>query len=359
MAKVRCVFLLSVLLTLAGPPLLAQQTAAPLQSACGLNHDSYLVYPEVGASYVGGTVRGMEQLMHPQPWAARWLLLWVRQYSVGGRVAMRSECLVFVFSPKKSASPGLGTSLPPAPSSPNYQVLRCRDTSKLSKEANQACDDFAGNSRTRKGTAWVIQIPYSQINLLSRAKYTASDLVSISTAYATGAVGLLAALFQAGHETAAGATGGGLGLYYYFALAWPRLRDNYIAIFVRRQQQCNEVSSSSTKEALTSTKESSTSMKKSSTSTKESGGPTTHVINSAEGDDSTKHTESSATEKSGSSSKTSSSARESSRSAELFTCGDVVMFRIPNHHDYYNISMILSAETGYTFVSETAEKSSK
>lgn len=40
----------------------------------------------------------------------------------------------------------------------------------------------------------------------------------------------------------------------------------------------------------------------------------------------------------------------------LFAKGDVLMFRLPNKHDFYNISMILSANTGQTFVSETAEK---
>lgn len=43
----------------------------------------------------------------------------------------------------------------------------------------------------------------------------------------------------------------------------------------------------------------------------------------------------------------------------VFPRGDLVMFRIPNYHDYYNISMILSAETGRTFVPETAEKAPK
>jgi hypothetical protein len=47
------------------------------------------------------------------------------------------------------------------------------------------------------------------------------------------------------------------------------------------------------------------------------------------------------------------------KSDELFKKGDLVMFRIPNHHDYYNISMTLSGGTGLTFVSETAEKTGK
>ena len=44
---------------------------------------------------------------------------------------------------------------------------------------------------------------------------------------------------------------------------------------------------------------------------------------------------------------------------DLFKKGDLMMFRIPNHHDYFNISMILSGGTGLTFVSETAEKTGK
>ena len=47
------------------------------------------------------------------------------------------------------------------------------------------------------------------------------------------------------------------------------------------------------------------------------------------------------------------------KSDELFKKGDLVTFRIPNHHDYYNISMTLSGGTGLTFVSETAEKTGK
>jgi len=43
----------------------------------------------------------------------------------------------------------------------------------------------------------------------------------------------------------------------------------------------------------------------------------------------------------------------------VFPRGDLVMFRVPNRHDYYNISMILSAETGRTFVPETAEVGAK
>ncbi|HEV2223333.1 MAG TPA: hypothetical protein VGR84_10050 [Candidatus Acidoferrales bacterium] len=46
-------------------------------------------------------------------------------------------------------------------------------------------------------------------------------------------------------------------------------------------------------------------------------------------------------------------------SDSVFPRGDLVMFRVPNHHDYYNISMILSAETGRTFVPETAEAGAK
>jgi len=47
------------------------------------------------------------------------------------------------------------------------------------------------------------------------------------------------------------------------------------------------------------------------------------------------------------------------KSDELFKKGGLLMFRIPNSHDYYNISITLSAGTGLTFVSETAEKTGK
>jgi len=35
------------------------------------------------------------------------------------------------------------------------------------------------------------------------------------------------------------------------------------------------------------------------------------------------------------------------------------MFRIPNQHDYWNISMMLNGMTGQTFVSEAAVKAAK
>ena len=44
---------------------------------------------------------------------------------------------------------------------------------------------------------------------------------------------------------------------------------------------------------------------------------------------------------------------------ELFKKGDLVILRIPNKHDYYNISMILTSGTGLTFVNETTEKAGK
>ncbi len=44
---------------------------------------------------------------------------------------------------------------------------------------------------------------------------------------------------------------------------------------------------------------------------------------------------------------------------DLFKRGDLVIFRIPNFHDYYNISMILSGGTGLTFVNETTDKAGK
>ena len=47
------------------------------------------------------------------------------------------------------------------------------------------------------------------------------------------------------------------------------------------------------------------------------------------------------------------------KSDELFKKGDLLIFRIPNFHDYYNISMTLTAGTGLTFVPETAEKTGK
>lgn len=45
--------------------------------------------------------------------------------------------------------------------------------------------------------------------------------------------------------------------------------------------------------------------------------------------------------------------------ASVFPQGALVMFRVPNYHDYYNLSMILSAETGMTFVPELAEAGPK
>ncbi len=150
-----------------------------------------------------------------------------------------------------------------------------------------------------------------------------AELTSISTAYAAAGGAVLTALLGAVHNThakelAGGITAGSLVLYYYSFVAKPLREDNYIAVFV-----CKEVQQSCEKQPAAS-----------QSSANQSGSKIGLVnINQAP------------------------PAKPSSD--ELFAQGDVITFRIPNKHDYYNISMILNGETGKTFVSETAEKTGK
>ncbi|SRR5712691_2299392 len=272
----------------------------------GSKDSSDLVYPLVRAWYVGGTIPNMH--MKNQPFIPlRWLPFTLSQYRANGKITVGRGALLFVF--KSSKSPSSGS---------HYQVLPC-NSSSLSSEADEACSKYNKN----RAHSYVVQIPYTGINVLSRAKYSTAEITSITGPYAAAGAAVLTALVGSVHnahakELAGGITAGSLVLAYYFAVAKPRLEDNYIAVFV-----CKEVQQSCEKQAAASP-----------SPEKQSGPPNTPG--------------------------TASQAPPPKQPPdELFAQGDVIMFRIPNKHDYFNISMILSGETGKTFVSETAEKTAK
>ncbi len=283
--------------------------------SCGPKDSLHLVYPLVDASYVGGTIPNMPMKKRPSiplKWAVPFIL---PQYRANGKITALPGCLLFRFKPSKKKLP---TEI--SGNKYQYQVLPCNSPSEfLSSQAKKACTDH----NKKAADSYVIQIPYRSINVLSRAKYPTAELTSISTAYAAAGGAVLTALLGAVHNThakelAGGITAGSLVLYYYSFVAKPLREDNYIAVFV-----CKEVQQSCEKQPAAS-----------QSSANQSGSKIGLVnINQAP------------------------PAKPSSD--ELFAQGDVITFRIPNKHDYYNISMILNGETGKTFVSETAEKTGK
>jgi len=181
-----------------------------------------MIYPAVGASYVGGTIPNMP--MRADSPLLRMAVLGVRQFRTKGELALTSGCILFSFKAQNASG------LTPRPND-NYKILKCSNEVQLSHKG-QFCSKADSNPQS-----YVIAIPYSKINLLSRAKYATSDLASVSTAYVGAAAAILTAMassIQSTHakELALGSTAGAMGLYYYFAIVRPRLGDNYIAVFV-------------------------------------------------------------------------------------------------------------------------------
>lgn len=276
-----------------------------------------LIYPAIGSSFVGGTIPNMP--MSPG-FSLRWALLRIRQFRIKGQFALTPGCALFVFK-----NTGQGEYRPN-----NYQILACSNKVNLNSNGPQTCTHPI--STTSHPSSLVLAVPYSKINLLSRAKYATSDLTAVSSAYAGAAGSILTAIASGVHKTAAkeralGIAAGALALYYYFAFAKPRLGDNYVAIFVEKKPPPKAAPfDTNANIALNG-----------SLIMNEAGrnnpGPVGFAGNLA--------------------------LNQPAKSDDLFKVGDVMMFRIPNHHDYYNISMILSGEKGWTFISETAERTGK
>lgn len=272
------------------------QNHATQNSSASNDARAGFIYPAIGAAYVGGTIADMP-LKAGNP-LMRWLSFSKRQFRVNGQLALGPDGLIFAFNGNPPLhNPG-----------EHFELWSC-DSHQLPGDVRTACIKTAAKQALR--------IPYDQLIELSRAKAATSDIASATTVYASTAVGILSTVvgaFSKSHEKElyGGITAGTLALGYYFLVSRPRSGDNYIAVFI-----CPQNNGSCTPGEIGG-----------------SNPPSTET-------DSTPKT----TVKTG--------------SDELFKQGDLMMFKIPNSHDYYNISMILSAKTGKTFVSETAEKGGK
>ncbi|HET9183804.1 MAG TPA: hypothetical protein VFP59_16860 [Candidatus Angelobacter sp.] len=296
----------------------AQQQTMPQPAS----HDpsAGLIYPAISSSYVGGTVPDMP--LKEGPALVRVLTFARPQLQVKGRLALSPEGLIFVFNSHGSS--------PVAGSGAHFEITRCGGPD-LPASVRTACGSGAGRQALR--------IPYSQLIELSRARVAPTDLAAATTAYASAAAGILSTVvgvFSRAHakELYGGITAGTLALGYYFLISRPRAGDHYIALFICPPN----MKSCSPDEAGVSNSPSSGM----ATMPGKAAGP-------------------SACSASASSAAPAASAASAGSSAadELFKKGDLMMFKIPNSHDYYNISMILSAKTGKTFVPETAETAGK
>jgi hypothetical protein len=426
-----------------------------------------LIYPASKASYVGGTVREMLRGVGLGHRLEQFVLFEPRQFRRDGQIALSSGCLLFAFN-KDGFEPSREVDA-------NYRIFECSNKAKLSDEDN-ACQPVTSEKPLK---SYVIAIPYAKVNLLSRAKYPASDLGSFTTAYATVAGAVIGGLLSNNKNwSVVGGVAGGLAIYYAVAIH-ARKQDNYIAVFLEppmprfdfsrvnstvtvrsptthylhrgQQVQISDVANSpltgisqicrDDKGKVTVTVRDASHLppigsqvqiihasdpgfegkfqvtgadaasktftyeqkdKLDAASLKDTGKDVgevqdvwngTFVVEKADSltftyeqpgpDDSVLNTPgtigpadvsstnvavtgtlarshpATANPKSVDLTGTVAVTPPPAKSDELFKKGDLVMFRIPNHHDYYNISMTLSSGTGLTFVSETAEKPAK
>ncbi len=423
-----------------------------------------LIYPASNASYVGGSVPDMH--MSEGNTFLRRVLLQELQFRRNGRIALAPGCLLFAFNADRNDG-SLKVNA-------NYQVLRCSNKVTFS-DTDRVCKLVADE---KPPASYVLTVPYAQVNVLSRAKYATSDLTSVSTAYATFGGAILTAIASSIHsvsakEKALGGAAGFLTAYYYFAIARPRMGDNYVAVFVEppapqislsrqsnlvtvttssphyllagEQVQVSDVVNSDRPGGISSisrdpngivtvktakphgftagalvqiadvpdptfngqfqltcaTSDTFTyDQKDKPKAAASAGGRVQDVWNGTflvekvptpyefaywqvGPDEGPFETTGSATlaapvstnitvagnlalsqpadakPKSADLTATATLTPPPAKSDELFKKGDFMMFRIPNHHDYFNISMTLSGGTGLTFVSETAEKTGK
>lgn len=183
----------------------------------------------------------------------------------------------------------------------DIQVLPCEASgSVLTPEADKICHAVSKPSTNKKW--YVMQIPYKRINVIARARKQTSDRQSNTTAYLTTATAVLTAVEGTTSKTNAklkygGITLGAAVLGYYLLVGLPGRGDNYLSI---------------------------------------SAGPN---IEGCDYD-----------------AKLPLVGNLDKCALIAFLPGQLAMFRISNYHDYYNISMILSGETGLEFISENAEK---
>jgi len=294
------------------------------------------LYPLVRAYYVGGTIPELAQKDGPLkgiPWYSQAAGLQVNQYRIPGWLTPEADYLVFVFRWKATVKPITGPRLPgpPEPIDPEapYQVLNCQqdiknDQPKAYPDADAACDDAVEKKIGTFAQLYIIQVPYNKVNVFARAQSPKSDQALTTTAFAAFTASTVSTLFNLkSHNNVAYGSGGlaVLGLVYFLDFVRAAQTSNYLAVFSNNEKQgCEE--------------------RGSQPDPPESRGMRSDEMRLADGV---------------SAASGPSSAEPADESRAQFRRADVIMFRIKNYHDYFNISLILSGKTGCTPVSETPE----
>jgi hypothetical protein len=252
---------------------------------------SGLLYPPVSADYVGGTIPGMP-LHKWRSFPFGTMHLGVYQFRTSGKLALGPRNIYFLFR-AGSVSPIEG----------RIQVHRCAKLpGNATPSAIYLCHRFdPPSAETPNRKQWyLMQVAYKGINGLSRGRKPSGSQASAQGNYITAATAMLTALLGTTTKSnvqlkyAGGMLAAGV-LGYYFLVTKPGLSENYLAIFSGRK---------------------------------------------VKGCDPTKKAD----------------VKNMQNCAQIaFVPGRLAMFRIPNSHNYFNISMILTAETGLEFVSQTAE----
>jgi hypothetical protein len=251
------------------------------------------LYPKIPASFVGGTIAGMPLRKGP---LRHFNLFQADQFRVNGAMAIGSCNMVFAFSTRQKRPPAVE-------SDAMFQVVACNQVAghELSSEGARLCNSEP--VRADGKTHYALQIPYGEINVLARGRKGPGELNSDTATYLTAATAVVTTILATvsntqDKELAFGATVMVASAAYFFLIRRPSQGENYVAVFVRKAwDERKKVQAEAQPLEKVKTPES-----------------------------------------------------------ELLQRGDVLIFRIANPHDYFNISMILSGKTGLTFVSQGAEK---
>jgi hypothetical protein len=279
------------------------------------DHEQYddVLYPDVHASYLGGTIPAISGTLTKQHQALPFGLGGVEayQYRKSGFL-MTHRCYIF-FAFKTKERTFLGFDGPKVANSSAQMAVGDCESLKDSLQATmqKPCGDL---NKESCGHWHILQIPYDGVNLLSRATKLASDQAADRTAFLAAAAALLTAAIGTGSNEHAKLEYGGVAIgaaivAYYFLIARPSRHENYMAFFFGKR--CTPPAQSTPPQLK----------------------PTSHRFSQPpKADDNT------------------------CSSQGDFRIGDVAIFKIQNGHDYYNIGLILSGKTGLQFVSETDDK---
>jgi hypothetical protein len=187
--------------------------------------DSGLIYPAVGASYVGGTIPDMPLIMS-RGWGTI-LPFQASQYRVKGKLAMAPCSMVFAFNVK-----GQGLMKQHAEEA-GFDLLPCSDV-PLSSRAK-------GELGCTGAEKWVIRVPYQPINTLTRALKPASEQSANTAAFLTVATAVLTAVlgsFSISHDKLVygGATVAAGAVLYTFLIRRHAEGENYLGAFVEQPE---------------------------------------------------------------------------------------------------------------------------